>query len=241
MARTNRKGRSKTSGRFVMLTEELLSSQAYRHLSSSARAMLVEIIRRYDGKNNGYITMSVRQAASLCGCSNRPAMKALDDLQRHGFIKPRMKGAFSLKVRHATHWALTYKTLNGAKPTYDYRTWKPPKAPDKKQKSVSVLATDRLHNRQQILTKKECLPAPGIPNDNRSRTCEQFTVSETTTHIDIYHDHRPTSDPLQHVSALVPEGWRNQIAQSPSGTNNKPITPCSGGFHFDNLSNEGSD
>ena len=154
MARTNRKGRSKTSGRFVMLTEELLKSQAYRHLSPTARALLVEFKRRYDGRNNGHISMSVRQAAKLCGCSNRPVMKALADLKKHGFIRDQVKGAFSRKVRHATQWALTDQPLNGALPTNDYRAWKPSKEPAGKQKSVSVSTTDRFPNRKQTVRRQ---------------------------------------------------------------------------------------
>ena len=223
MARSNRKGRTKGGGRFVRLTEHLLQTPAYRSLSPTARAMLVEFRRLFDGRNNGHLRMSVRQAAERCGCSQRPAMRAIAELQEHGFIKPIRLGAFSLKVRHATEWALTDEPVGGALPTHDYRSWEPQGLPVKKQNTVSHSAADRCPIRQQKVARKESVPSHGVPFDSRFGTFAQSTVSHSAAHIDIYHRPQPETEQLQPVSAFVPEGVRNPKAQSLTGTGSKIV------------------
>jgi hypothetical protein len=149
MARTNRTGRTKGTDKFVMLTEDLLRTAAYRSLSANARALLVELIRRFNGSNNGYISMSVREAAKLCGYSARPAMKALKDLRGRGFIKSRMKGSFDRKVRHASEWELTFHPVGNSIPTHDYLKWKPSEAVERNKSRCAIRQqTGVLHDKR---------------------------------------------------------------------------------------------
>lgn len=82
---------------------------------------------RHNGKNNGEISMSVREAAERLNCSPRPAMNAFNELTEKGFIRPNQKGAFVWKQRHATTWIILefpYGILLAKK---DFMRWKPKK------------------------------------------------------------------------------------------------------------------
>jgi hypothetical protein len=106
----NKTGRSSKSGRFVALPELVLESAAYRDLSPVARALLVEILRVYNGKNNEHLGMSCRMAADRVGCSKDTANRALQELVAHGLIESTSKGQFSpsrIRIR-ATEWRVTW-------------------------------------------------------------------------------------------------------------------------------------
>lgn len=121
----NNKGRSKKEAKHVRHYEWELSCPAYRSLSVYGRCLLTELKRRYNGSNNGYISMSVREAEQLLGCSRRPVLKAFDELQQKGFITARQKGSFDWKVRHATEWLLTEYPFMGNLPTKEFMSWRP--------------------------------------------------------------------------------------------------------------------
>lgn len=109
MGKHNNKGRGGSSTRFVQLYHYMTESPAWRDLDAVARAIYVELSRRYagPGSNNGRIAYSVRQGAAELRVSKATASRALTALISHGFIVPMAKGAFSFKKRHATEWRLT--------------------------------------------------------------------------------------------------------------------------------------
>src|SRR5262249_23075118 len=107
----NRTGRAKRRRRydgpvFIQLFRYMLNCPAYVSLSPWARAALIEVIRGYDGSNNGRIVLSVRALADRLACNKDTADHALQELTNKGFIEPRIKGAFSRKFPHATEWRL---------------------------------------------------------------------------------------------------------------------------------------
>ncbi len=122
--RQNSKGRSK-GGHFVMLSHFLLNSPAYLSLTPAARAVYVEIARLFNGRNNGYLALSVRDAAERCRINKDTAAKALVSLQEAGFIECAAQGAFSYKVRHASEWRLTTVRCDktGALPSKAFMRW----------------------------------------------------------------------------------------------------------------------
>ena len=61
-SKVNAKGRN-YDAKHVRFYWHLLESEAYRHASPVARCLLTELEYRYNGENNGYIAMSVREAA----------------------------------------------------------------------------------------------------------------------------------------------------------------------------------
>ncbi len=135
--KTNAKGRN-PEAKHVRMYWWLLDCPAYRHLSCYGRALLVEVIYRHNGENNGLILMSVREAADRLGIAPNTAWKALTELQDKGFIRTAKAGSFTLKQRHSTEWTLTMFAVGDIKPTKDFMNWKPPE----KQITVSPRATD---------------------------------------------------------------------------------------------------
>jgi hypothetical protein len=125
--KVDRKGRSKTSGKFVMLHNFMLNTPAWLALKPQERAVYVVLRSRYWGGNNGTIGLSVRDAAALCNISKDTAAKSLRRLQELGFIECAQEGAFSMKVRHASEWRLTDRECDrtGKSPTRAYQHWRP--------------------------------------------------------------------------------------------------------------------
>ena len=82
-------GRSITAppARYTRLEHGLLESAAYHALSPNARSLLTQMATLENGKNNGLIWLSVRDAAARMGVANlRSAAAAFDQLQDLGFI-----------------------------------------------------------------------------------------------------------------------------------------------------------
>jgi hypothetical protein len=115
--------------RYLMMNRYLLESQAWKSLNATARAVYVHMAMKYYGSNNGRIGYSVRAAAEELKIGLATASRALADLQYRGFIVPKKRGAFSLKVRHASEWRLTDLVCNvtGDLPTKDFMRWTPDK------------------------------------------------------------------------------------------------------------------
>ena len=60
-SRTLPNGRNKREP-FMMMPRHVMHSPAYRSLCNDARALLLELKDLYNGRNNGELHMSVRQA-----------------------------------------------------------------------------------------------------------------------------------------------------------------------------------
>jgi hypothetical protein len=126
----------KTGPRFVQLFHWEMDSPAYRDLGANARAIYIEIKRRYNGSNNGFIVYSVRQAADELKISKSTAARAFKELQLHGFIVAEQRGAFHWKIdvtglrhRPASEWRLTVYHSDRATgiesryPTKEFMRW----------------------------------------------------------------------------------------------------------------------
>lgn len=122
-----RNGRSITQLRYVMLYHWLMETEAWKSLDGNARAIYLEMARRYagPGSNNGKIAYSARQAAENLHISKDTANRALNALQDRGFIVVVTKGAFSRKDPHATEWRLTEFDcdVSGNLATKDFTRW----------------------------------------------------------------------------------------------------------------------
>ena len=114
--------------RFIQLFYWEMDCAAYRALSCYARALLLEIRKRYDRTNNGKISMAVREAAALLNCHKDTAAKALLELQEKGWICATQKGRFDWKTKMATTWRITNEPINlglDTPATKEYASWKP--------------------------------------------------------------------------------------------------------------------
>lgn len=125
--RVNKKGRNEPT--FSRLPHWVQDSPAYRSLKPGPRALLLELIRRYNGRNNGHIGMSARQAAEAINISDKDtALRYLNDLRDRGLIRPVTLGGFNMKdptASRATEWALTWERENDRLPSREFQQWKP--------------------------------------------------------------------------------------------------------------------
>ncbi|MFN9008523.1 MAG: helix-turn-helix domain-containing protein [Hyphomonadaceae bacterium] len=108
MPKMLKNGRTKVKDRFVMLTYDILNSPAWEGLSAQARAVLIQIAKRYNGGNNGALAASVRNLAAECRINKDTAAKAVKELLDAGFLELAQAGAFSFKKRHAAEYRLTW-------------------------------------------------------------------------------------------------------------------------------------
>jgi hypothetical protein len=114
--RADATGRSEGGGKHVRLYEWMLASPAYRDLRPTARALLVELARIYNGRNNGKIALAERDGADLLGMADKAAIRrAFRELTDHGFITMTKKGGFNVKDRsakRATEWRLEWQPVS---------------------------------------------------------------------------------------------------------------------------------
>ena len=147
-------GRSKGVERHVRLHYWVLQCQAYRSLRPTARALLVELYALFNNFNNGQLFLSVREAATKLNVSPNTAMKAFAELVGHGFIKPHVKGAFTLKERHATSWILTEFSHANQLPEKTFMRW-----PAQIQKPVAKFQADCVKFCDSDNAKAKVLPS----------------------------------------------------------------------------------
>jgi len=105
--RRNRVKRAGGARFWVQLEHWLLDTPAWRHLSANARVIYVEIKRRYNGKNNGLISLSAREAGEAINATHHTGARALAELLEHGFLAVTEDSSFSRKVHIARQYRLT--------------------------------------------------------------------------------------------------------------------------------------
>jgi len=100
-------------------------STSYHGLSPIARALLIELIDRYNGSNNGFIALGVREAAYEIGCSQMSISRAARELDDADLVRPTQVGAW--RGRQATEWRLTWRVCNktGQLPRNQWQERKP--------------------------------------------------------------------------------------------------------------------
>jgi hypothetical protein len=138
-----RRHRTKVVEIHVRLYRWMMNTPAWQSLRVGPRALLVELYNLYDGTNNGRMFLSVRDAATRLNVSPNTVSLWFRKLIDVGFIKVGQRGAFRLKVRHATSWILTEFPVREELPTKDFVRWRPT---DEIQKPVSGTDTDGVKN-----------------------------------------------------------------------------------------------
>lgn len=102
--------RSKRNGpTFVALYHYMLATEAYKGLSSSARAALVEVASLYRGDNNGRLVVPARWLAEQMGVSKATASRALVELEDSGFIATTKRARFEKHDRRAAEYRITWQ------------------------------------------------------------------------------------------------------------------------------------
>jgi hypothetical protein len=95
------------SPNFIQLFHYVKRSKEYHALSLTARALLTEIMDRYNGSNNGSIVLSVREAAYELRVNQGTISRAARELDDSDLVRPTQIGAW--RGRQATEWRLTWR------------------------------------------------------------------------------------------------------------------------------------
>jgi hypothetical protein len=105
-------------GHFLALTDEVLDSNAYRHLSGNSAKVLTAVGRYLTDRNNGEIRFSARRGEDW-GISKSQAALALHELVKAGFLRVVQRGCFTSK-RQAATYAVTWRPVGNQPATRDY-------------------------------------------------------------------------------------------------------------------------
>ena len=170
----NRRRGKNGSKQFAKLDHVVLNTKAYADLTPVARALYVEIKKKYNGSNNGYIGFGVREAGEAIKRSRSTASRGFKELIEHGFIVVQTPSSFGQK-RLTQEWYLTeYRNdRTSSLPSRDFKGWilgaglQP--APAQKQNAVpSVKPTVPQAGTGQVKlpTKRIDSPAGGTAKPN---------------------------------------------------------------------------
>lgn len=124
-------GKTKQSkeGQYIPLSYAQLKSKAWRSLSGAAVKVWLELHTRFNGGNNGSLTLSMAEAAERLGIGKATVQRAFIELQDKGFLVLVKEGDWYRRRAH--EWRLTTKPVQDAKgksvATNDWRSWQLPK------------------------------------------------------------------------------------------------------------------
>ena len=124
-ARPNSKGRNDAEPQYVPIPYLMAHSPAWRSLGGSAIKVWIELRSRFNGHNNGKLSLGLDEAARLLSMSKATAHRALLELEEKGFLMMTKRGVWH--GRMATEWAVTDRSQNGQLPTRAWRQWRPTK------------------------------------------------------------------------------------------------------------------
>jgi hypothetical protein len=181
------KRRRKGGRRFIQLWTNVKRSEAYHSLSVYARCLLIELLDRYTGINNGMIGLGTRDAALLLKCGHATVCRAMRELDDSGLAQPTTVGVW--RGKRATEWRLTFYPCHktGELPILN---WVPFSGPIKKHK-------DPLQKHKPPLRSARAAQKPKNP------AIESPLRSAPEAHIDIHH--RCTDPDMPPTGTLVTE------------------------------------
>ena len=124
--RQDKKGRSKGGGQYMPISRHLATSDAWRSLSGPAVKVYVELRSRYNGGNNGDLSLSYSEAADLLALGKSTISRAFAELQEKGFIEKTAEGQWY--GRKAATWMATDKPGKKGEPASNaWQSWRYPK------------------------------------------------------------------------------------------------------------------
>lgn len=103
---TQTKGRKSGSKRFAAIPDALLRCEAVRTLTPAVHKILVVMAARFNGSNNGALTLSRATAKEYGMTSNQTLDRGLGILQERGLILMTFPGSYQppLPARYAIAW-----------------------------------------------------------------------------------------------------------------------------------------
>ena len=119
---------STRGGGFTGLPHVVQDSDAFRHLSFVARAVLLSVVRRFNGRNNGAIFVSFDEICHDLNTTNRRAIgRSFAQLVEHGLVEitaPPSRSHHKAREYRLT-WINTTPGNRFMQATEEYRHWTP--------------------------------------------------------------------------------------------------------------------
>lgn len=122
--KVNATGRNEGEGQYAPLSYQLLQSPAWRGMTGAGVKLYLEIRSRFNGANNGKISLSWDEAARLLHVGKATIQRAIAEIDTRGFAK--MTKAGQWHGRQATLWRVTDRPCDGHLATHDWKAWRPP-------------------------------------------------------------------------------------------------------------------
>jgi hypothetical protein len=97
---------------FVKLPYWLMDLPNWQRLKGSSVSVYLQLLRHYDGQNNGRVFLSVRDASALCGINKETAAAAFGQLEDEGLIENMRSYSASRTQRLAPEWWFTHLPCN---------------------------------------------------------------------------------------------------------------------------------
>jgi len=120
--RVNATGRNGTE-QYIGVPYSMTRSAAFRSLTGSALKVWVELRSRFNGRNNGELSLSLDEGARLLGMGKTTVGRAFVELEEKGLIVMTRRGQWYGRL--ATTWAVTDRSYNGHLPTNAWKHWQP--------------------------------------------------------------------------------------------------------------------
>lgn len=119
------KRQKKGAGRHVQLSEYLQATEAWATLKPGPRALYIELKRRFNGRNNGRIILSHRDAARALNVHRNTVGPWFSELIERGFIMVTEGPHLGPEgIGRATVWALQeMPTADGRPAARGFATW----------------------------------------------------------------------------------------------------------------------
>ena len=117
MAKRYKRYKRGGAGRHVQLPEWLQVSEAWATMTPGARALYIELKRRFNGSNNGQIFLSHRDAAQALNVHRNTVGKFFRELEQRGFIRLTVAPHLGPSgIGQASVWALEELPTQDGKP-----------------------------------------------------------------------------------------------------------------------------
>src|SRR5215468_4038502 len=112
--RRGKRARRSGEGQYVHLSYSMLLSPAWLSLSGAAARLWLLLRTRYNGGNNGRLTLSLEEAAASFTSARQRCSLRLPKLEEKGFVVCIRRGHWY--GRRASEWAVTDKGVDGEMP-----------------------------------------------------------------------------------------------------------------------------
>lgn len=175
--RVENNGRSQEDKRYVRFNAWMTKSAAFKALDPFEVRLLLELYALYNGRNNGYLFLSCREAADRCNMGKNKAGKSFHRLIECGFIRRRSDEPENYNLREANHWILTEFDFGKVAASKDFIAWTPPEKLETRPSSktgcpskatISKLNARRKHESSLIGDEIQPKMRSGVPDEGHS-------------------------------------------------------------------------